>query len=102
VFRVARNVESKNLAMDTRRTTPNIYRENNVLSSKPPQPTRLTLQQLEEIKEKGLCFNCDNKYSKGHKCCEKKLFYIDCEEDGEDEQEQEPSQDEDVEEISSK
>ena len=26
-FRVARNVESKNIAMDTRRTTPNIYRE---------------------------------------------------------------------------
>jgi hypothetical protein len=34
-FRVARNVESKILAMATRRTTPNIYRENNVPSSKP-------------------------------------------------------------------
>jgi hypothetical protein len=54
-----------------------------------PQPTRLTPQQLEERKEKGLCFNCDSKYSKGHKCGEKKLFYIDCEE--EEEQEQEPS-----------
>jgi hypothetical protein len=54
---------------------------------------------LEERKEKGLCFNCDNKYSKGHKCGEKKLFYIDCEE--EEEQEQEPSQDENVEAISS-
>jgi hypothetical protein len=59
----------------------------------------LTPQQLEERKEKGLCFNCDNKYSKGHKCGEKKLFYIDCEE--EEEQEQEPSQDENVEAISS-
>jgi hypothetical protein len=67
--------------MATRRTTPNIYRENNVPSSKPPQPTRLTPQQLEEIKEKFLCFNFNNKYSKGHKCCEKKLFYIDCEEE---------------------
>jgi hypothetical protein len=54
---------------------------------------------LEEIKAKGLCFNCDSKYSKGHKCGEKKLFYIDCEE--EEEQEQEPSQDENVEESSS-
>jgi hypothetical protein len=54
---------------------------------------------LEERKAKGLCFNCDNKYSKGHKCGEKKLFYIDCEE--EEEEEQEPSQDENVEEISS-
>jgi hypothetical protein len=38
-FRVARNVESKNMAMATRRTTPNIYRENNVPSYKTPQPT---------------------------------------------------------------
>jgi hypothetical protein len=30
-FRVAINVESKNMAMDTRRTNPNIYRENNAL-----------------------------------------------------------------------
>jgi hypothetical protein len=54
-FRVARNVESKNMAMVTRRTTPNIYRENNVPSSKTPQPTKLTPQQLEERKAKGLC-----------------------------------------------
>jgi hypothetical protein len=75
-FRVERNVESKNMAMPTRRTTPNIYRENNAPSSKTPQPTRLTPQQLEERKEKGLCFNFDIKYTKGHKCGEKKLFYI--------------------------
>jgi excinuclease UvrABC ATPase subunit len=98
-FKVARNVESKNMAMATRRTNPNIYRENNAPSSKTPQPTRLTPQQLEERKAKGLCFNCDSKYSKGHKCGEKKLFYIDCEE--EEEQEQEPSQDENVEATSS-
>ena len=61
------------------------------------QPTRLTPQQLEERKEKGLCFNCDSKYSKGHMCGEKKLFYIECEE----EEEQEPSQDENVQGISS-
>jgi hypothetical protein len=36
---------------------------------------------------------------KGHRCGEKKLFYIDCEE--EEEQEKEPSQDENVEAISS-
>jgi hypothetical protein len=89
-FKVARNVESKNMAMATRRTNPNIYRENNSPSSKTPKPTRLTPQQLEERKEKGLFFNCDNKYSKGHNCGENKLFYIDCEE--EEEQEQEPSQ----------
>jgi hypothetical protein len=47
------------------------------------QPTRLTPQKMDEKREKILCFNCDNKYSEGHKCGEKKLFYIDCEE-GED------------------
>ena len=91
-FKVARNVESKNMAMATRRTNPNIFRENNAPFSKTPQ-------QLEEGKEKCLCFNYDKKYSKGHKCGEKKLFYIDCEE--EEEKEQEPSQDENIEAISS-
>ena len=99
-FRVARNVESKNMAMATRMTNPNSYRENNAPSSKKPQPTRLTPQQLEERKEKCLWFNCDKKYYKGHKGGEKKLFYIDCEE--EEEQEKEPSQDEDMKETSSK
>lgn len=32
------------------------------------------------MKEKWLCYSCDSKYTKGHKCAEKKLFYIDCEE----------------------
>jgi hypothetical protein len=98
-FKVETNVESKNMAMSTRRTNPNIYRENNYPSSKTPQPTRLIPQQLEEIKEKGLFFNCESKYSKGHKCGEKKLFYIDCEE--EEEQEQEPYQDKNIAAISS-
>jgi hypothetical protein len=57
---------------------------------------------LEERKEKVLCFNCDGKYTKGHKCGEKKLFYVDCEEEEEQEKEQEASQDENIEYISSK
>ena len=53
-----------------------------------PHPTRLTPQQLEEKGEKGLCYSCDRKYTKGHKCVEKKLFYIDCEEEEENKQEE--------------
>ena len=34
--------------------------------------------------------NYDSKYSKGHKCGEKKLLYIDCKE--EEENDQQPSQ----------
>jgi hypothetical protein len=82
-FKAARNDESKNMAVATRRTTPNIYQENTIPSSKTPQPTRLTPQKLEERKEKILFFNCDTKYSKGHTCGEKKLIYIDCEEEEE-------------------
>ena len=74
--------------MTTRNAFSNTYRENNVPSFKPPQ--RMTPQQLDERREKVLCFNCDSKYSKGHKCNEKKLFYIDCEE--EEPKEEEASQ----------
>ena len=58
-----------------------------------PQPTSLTPQQIEEKREKGLCFNCDSKYSRGHKCSEKKLFYI------EGEEEDKPILEEDMESI---
>jgi len=44
---------------------------------------RATKQQLEEKREKGLCYNCDSKCTKGHKCAEKKLFYIEYEEEEE-------------------
>jgi hypothetical protein len=89
-FMVARKVEIKNLEKDTRRTNSNTSRENNAPSSYPPQ-------QMDERREKGLCFNCDSKYSKGHKCCEKKLCSIDYEE--EEANEQEPSQAEEIENI---
>jgi hypothetical protein len=47
--------------------------------------------------KKGLCFNCDNKYSKGHKCNEMKLFYINCEK--EDYKELEPPEEPNLEET---
>jgi hypothetical protein len=90
-----RKVESKNMA--TRRVVTNNYREHHAPSPYLTQPTRLTPQQMDERREKGLCFNCDRKYSKGHKCSEKKVFYIDNEE--EEDQELEPSQDLELEET---
>ena len=39
---------------------------------------------------KGLCFNFYSKYNKGHKCGEKKLFYIECKE--EEQKAQDPMQ----------
>ena len=50
-----------------------------------PQPTRLMHQKLEEKRAKDIFYRCDRKYSKVHKCTNKKLFYIDCEEEEENE-----------------
>ena len=45
----------------------------------------MTPQQLEEKRAKGLCDSCDRKHTKGHKCAEKKLFYIEEEENEQEE-----------------
>jgi len=91
-FRLARKVESKIMA--TRKSTPHNYKYGSFVSPSLPKPTRLTPQQLEEKSAKGICYNCDNKYIKGHNCAENKLFYIDCEE--EEEKDQETSKEEDI------
>ena len=50
---------------------------------------------MDEIREKGLWFNCDSKYSKGHKCGEKEIIlHVDCE--VEEAKVQEPSQAEEI------
>ena len=74
--------------------SPHNYKDGSVVSLSLPQPTRVTPQQLEEKREKGLCYNCDSKCAKGHKCAEKKLFYIDYEE--EEEKDHETSKEEDI------
>eukprot|EP00253_Pinus_taeda_P025634 PITA_25634 len=91
-FRLARKMESKIMA--TRKNTSHNYKDGSVVTPSLPQPIRLTPQQLEEKRAKGLCYSCDNKYTKGPKCAEKKLFCIDCEE--EEEKEQESSKEEDI------
>ena len=65
-------VESK--IMETRNSTPHNFKEGSVVSPSLPQHIRVTTQQLEEKGEKGLCYNCDNKCTKGHKCAEKNYF----------------------------
>ena len=91
-FRLARKMESKIMA--TRKHTTHNYKDGSVVAPSLPQPIRLTPQKLEEKRAKGLCYSCDSKYTKGHKCAEKKLFYIDCEE--EEEKEKEMSKGEDI------
>src|SRR3984885_6502088 len=91
-FRLATKMESKIMA--TRKHTTHNYKDRRVVAPSLPQPTRWTPQQLEEKRAKGLCYTCDSKYTKGHKCAKKKLFYIDCEE--KEEKEQERSKEEDI------
>ena len=73
--------------MATWKHTTHNYKDGSVVVPSPRKPTRLTPQQQKENWEKGTCYSCDRKYTKGHKCAEKKLFYIDCEEEEEKEQE---------------
>ena len=85
-FRLARKIECKIMA--TKKATTHFYLEGSVATPIFRQPTTLKLEQLEENREKVLCYSCDRKYTKVHKCVEKKLFYIDCEEEEENEQEE--------------
>ena len=84
-FRLERKIERKIMA--TRNPTTHNYKDGSVVSPSLPQPTRVTPQQLEGKREKGLCYNCDSKCTKGHKCAEKKLFYIEYEKEEEKDQE---------------
>ena len=82
-FRLGRKMERKIMA--TRKHTTHNYKCGSVFAPSLPQHIRLTPQQLEEKRVKGLCYSCDSKYTKGHKCVEKKLFYIDYKEEEEKE-----------------
>jgi hypothetical protein len=43
-------------------------------SSAPPYRCRLSSAEMSERKEKGLCYNCDEVYSRGHRC--QRLFHL--------------------------
>ncbi|KAK9169435.1 hypothetical protein Syun_001575 [Stephania yunnanensis] len=42
----------------------------------PPSAKRLTPAEMAARREKGLCFNCEEKFSPGHRCKGKHLLYI--------------------------
>ena len=71
-LKLERKVERKIMA--TRKSTRHHYKDGSVVAPSLPPPIRLTPQKLEEKRAKGLCYSCDSKYTKGHKCAEKKLF----------------------------
>ena len=52
-------MESK--IMETKKHTTHNHKDGSVTAPSDPQPTRLTPQQLEEKRAKGLCYSCDSK-----------------------------------------
>ena len=50
------------------------------------QVRRMTARELDDKRVRGLCYRCNNKWSPGHKCAEKKLFIIEDNNEEEDEE----------------
>jgi len=69
-FKLERKIERKIMA--TRKSTTDNHEDGGVTSPILPKPTRFMQQKLEGKREKGICCNCDIKYTKGHKYVEKK------------------------------
>ena len=57
----------------------------NMVSQIPPIPPaprtthikHLLESEMWERREKGICYNCDEKFTRGHRCAEKKLYLLD-------------------------
>lgn len=47
---------------------------------------RLTLLQMKERRERGLCYDCDKKWGLGHKCMATRLFIMECTDSSEEEE----------------
>ena len=61
--------------------TPNNSHPSNNTSGPPPNRTmqtkKLTWEEMEEHRKKGLCYNCDEKFIHGHRCTQQKLYLVD-------------------------
>ena len=97
-IKLARQIEAKNRA--TRRSLSSGEGPlNNILA---PPTRRISTKELDEKRAKGLCFRCDNKWTKDHKCWEEKLFILEDtydEDDDEEEPEEEPLTEKEEEDI---
>lgn len=93
---LARLYEARNLAIKTI-SQPEVKKQlpsNRPPTHQPPFPMkRLTLAELKERQEKGLCFKCNDKYEPGHRC--KKLFMIEACLDGDGDMVMKEEEDED-------
>ncbi|KAH7522469.1 hypothetical protein FEM48_Zijuj07G0142000 [Ziziphus jujuba var. spinosa] len=59
------------------RTTPNLLRPPSINKTPiAPNPERISAQEAQERRTKGLCFYCDEKFTPGHRCQQHQLFMI--------------------------
>lgn len=74
---------------------PSIPRGENILSRNMGKPLpvgvkKLSWEEMQKKREKGLCFNCDEKFTQGHRCKISQVYLIEpVEEDGVDEEPEE-------------
>jgi len=61
------------------------------------QTKKLTWEEMEEHRKKGLCYNCDEKFVRGHHCTQQKLYFLDA--DAPNEEEYESATKEAIEEV---
>jgi hypothetical protein len=59
------------------------------------QVKKLSWDEMQQRREKGLCFNCNEQYTPGHRCAVSRLFIIEAEADDNDSPEGEAIPDED-------
>ena len=79
----AKLVEDKIIAQQRSKSTFDPFI--NMVSQIPPitpAPRTTPVKHLSEAKmrerqEKGLCYNCDEKFTRGHRCVEQKLYLLD-------------------------
>lgn len=74
---------------NTQLGTTNFSRNSTVVHTLPIR--RFAPTELQRRREQGLCYNCDEKYTFGHKC--KKLFFIEAEKGNEPKEHKEEKDD---------
>jgi hypothetical protein len=70
---------SKSPSLQTNKPTSEVARNHPPLLPAPPSKTcfrQLTAAELAERREKGLCFNCDERFSRNHRCKARFLYFV--------------------------
>ena len=82
---MTKQIEAKNKVV--RRTTMSIsMKREKLMNTQGLEARRITTREMDEKRAKGSCFRCNSKWSQGHKCAEKRLFIIEDNNEGDEEE----------------